>query len=88
MLVQLICVDRRYQRMNCFNMRELQSILKKRFFTDLITTNDNRELLHSTVIGLRYKENSTNLIDPSTFLFNTKGTTTSSKSRFTSLNYT
>jgi len=85
MLAQLICVDRRYQRMNCFNMRELQSILKKRFFTDLITTNDHRDLLHSTMIGLRYKENSTNLVDSSMFLFNTKGTTTTSKSRFTNL---
>ena len=32
MLCQLICADRRYQRMNCFNIRELQGILKRRFF--------------------------------------------------------
>ena len=33
MLMQLVCVDRRYQRMNCFNIRELQGILKRRFFS-------------------------------------------------------
>jgi hypothetical protein len=32
MLCQLVCVDRRYQRMNAFNIRELQGILKRRFF--------------------------------------------------------
>jgi hypothetical protein len=32
MLCQLVCVDRKYQRMNCFNIRELQGILKRKFF--------------------------------------------------------
>ena len=31
MLMQLVCVDRRYQRMNCFNVRELQGNLKRKF---------------------------------------------------------
>lgn len=35
MLAQLVCVDRRFQRMNCFNMRELQAILKQRFFAEI-----------------------------------------------------
>lgn len=35
MLAQLVCVDRRYQRMNSFNARELQALLKQRFFTDI-----------------------------------------------------
>lgn len=35
MLAQMICVDRRYQRMNCFNVREIQALLKQRFFTNL-----------------------------------------------------
>jgi hypothetical protein len=42
MLCQLVCVDRRYQRMNCFNIREIQSILKRRFYTDLINTQDRK----------------------------------------------
>ena len=35
MLAQLVCVDRRYQRMNTFNARELQALLKQRFFNDI-----------------------------------------------------
>ena len=31
MLCQLVCVDRRYQRMNCFNIREVESLLKRKF---------------------------------------------------------
>lgn len=34
-LCQLVCIDRRYQRMNCFNIRELQSLLRNRFFEEL-----------------------------------------------------
>jgi len=37
MLCQLVCVDRRYQRMNCFNIRELQGNLKRKFFGRLNT---------------------------------------------------
>ena len=31
-LCQLVCIDRRYQRMNCFNIKELQSLLRNKFF--------------------------------------------------------
>lgn len=62
MLCQLVCTDRRYQRMNCFNIRELQSILKRKFFTDLFNSHDHRELLGKSMIGLRYTlNNSANL---------------------------
>lgn len=55
MLCQLVCIDRRYQRMNCFNIRELQGILKRRFFTDLVNTSDFRDLLDESIVGLRFK---------------------------------
>jgi hypothetical protein len=58
MLMQLVCTDRRYARMNCFNIREIQGILKRKFFTDLVNSNDHRNLLEQTMIGLRYKTNS------------------------------
>jgi hypothetical protein len=45
--------------MNCFNIRELQSILKRKFFTDLVNTHDHRDLLEQSMIGLRYKNNNT-----------------------------
>ena len=38
-LCQLVCVDRRYQRMNCFNIRELQGLLRNRFFDEVMPQN-------------------------------------------------
>ena len=57
MLCQLVCVDRRYQRMNAFSIRELQGILKRRFFNDLVNQNDVHEFLQQTLISLRFKNN-------------------------------
>ena len=44
MLCQLVCLDRRYQRMNCFNIREVQALLKSRFYSDLINSHDHQPL--------------------------------------------
>ena len=81
MLCQLVCVDRRYQRMNCFNIRELQGILKRKFFTDLVNSNDHRTLLDKSVIGLRFKNNNQLNINHDMSLFYNFGTTTSSKAK-------
>jgi hypothetical protein len=62
MLCQLVCVDRRYQRMNCFNIREIQGILKRKFFTDLVNTSDNHTAMDSTMIGMRHKSNMSNIL--------------------------
>jgi hypothetical protein len=62
MLCQLVCVDRRYQRMNCFNIRELQGILKRKFFTDLVNTSDSHKAVESTLIGMRHKNNMSNIL--------------------------
>jgi hypothetical protein len=89
MLCQLVCVDRRYQRMNCFNIRELQGILKRKFFTDLVNTSDFRNLTNQTLIGSRFKQNlNINNVSDMFILYN-YGTTISSKSKlsnFTNLN--
>ena len=69
MLCQLVCVDRRYQRMNCFNIREVQSLLKRRFFADLLNAHDSHTLLDSTAIGLRFKLNNGSLISSNFSLF-------------------
>jgi hypothetical protein len=55
--------------MNCFNIRELQGILKRRFFTDLINSHDHKELLNSTMIGLKYKTGGSANINLDTTLF-------------------
>lgn len=81
MLMQLVCVDRRYQRMNCFNIRELQGILKRRFFTDMVNSSDHRELASSSMIGARFKGNNNFNLDPDILSFHKVGTTLSPKSR-------
>ena len=85
MLCQLVCVDRRYQRMNCFNIRELQGILKRRFFTDLVNTSDHRQILESSMIGLRFKTNNELSLDSDTLSFHNYGTTNSNKQRSSEL---
>lgn len=86
MLCQLVCVDRRYQRMNCFNIRELQGILKRKFFTDLVNSNDHRDLFDKSIIGLRFKNNNQLNINHDMSLFYNFGTTTSSKTKSTLFN--
>jgi len=81
MLMQLVCVDRRYQRMNCFNIRELQGILKRRFFTDMVNSSDHRDLTSSSMIGARFKGNNNFNLDPDVLSFYRVGTTLSPKSR-------
>jgi len=81
MLCQLVCVDRRYQRMNCFNIRELQGILKRKFFPDLINNSDHHLLMESSMIGLRFKTNSNEVIRPEQSLFYNFGISNLSKQK-------
>jgi hypothetical protein len=83
MLCQLVCVDRRYQRMNCFNIRELQGILKRKFFTDLVNTTDSHKATESTLINMRYKNNMSNiLLYDQSLLYNFDLSTTSKYKNF------
>jgi hypothetical protein len=81
MLCQLICTDRRYQRMNCFNIRELQSILKRKFFTDLFNSHDHRELLGKSMIGLRYTLNNALNLNHDTLSFYQFGISTEAQTK-------
>jgi hypothetical protein len=57
--------------MNCFNIRELQGILKRRFFVDLVNSHDYKNILSSTMLGVKYKLNSqTNLSLDSVLFYN------------------
>jgi len=85
MLVQLVCLDRRYQRMNCFNIREIQALLKARFFADLVSANDHHQFLNKTAIGLRYNTNTIDSINPNMLLFYRYGLNTTSNSRYYNL---
>jgi len=55
--------------MNCFNIREVQALLKGRFFNDLVNSNDHHDFLNKTIIGLRFKTNDLNSINPNMLLF-------------------
>jgi hypothetical protein len=55
--------------MNCFNIREIQSILKRKFFTDLINTHEHHTLLDKTAMGLRFKTNNINTTNSNIFIF-------------------
>jgi len=81
MLCQLVCVDRRYQRMNCFNIRELQGNLKRKFFSDLVNSNDHREVLSNSMIGLRFKSDNSLNLNQDILSFYTFGTNNVQKSR-------
>lgn len=76
MLAQLVCLDRRYQRMNCFNMRELQALLKEKYYPDLVTSFDYRSSI-LTAIDLRHKTNDLSSIDPKSLIFLNNNLTTS-----------
>jgi hypothetical protein len=84
MLCQLVCTDRRYQRMNCFNIREVQALLKRKFFNDLINTHDYHFLLDNTIMGLRYKTNELLNSNHSNFIFYNYGISLNHKTRSTS----
>jgi heme/copper-type cytochrome/quinol oxidase subunit 1 len=69
MLCQLVCLDRRYQRMNCFNVREIQSILKGRFYPKSMNTFDHRDFFDSIILGVRFKANGSDAMTPDMALF-------------------
>lgn len=56
-LCQLVCVDRRYQRMNCFNIKELQSLLRNRFYPEILPSNLLTASRDSKLGQLRYMTN-------------------------------
>jgi hypothetical protein len=65
MLCQMVCIDRRYQRMNCFNIREIQTLLRSKYQPDSLTVNEQRQFLSEMVIGMRFKLGGLESIDPS-----------------------
>jgi heme/copper-type cytochrome/quinol oxidase subunit 1 len=69
MLVQLVCLDRRYQRMNCYNIREIQTILKSKYSPNVSESADVRFNLNDTAIGLRYSLGGPDFLDPAIFTY-------------------
>ncbi len=59
--------------MNCFNVRELQSLVRKRFFMETINPNIFNNDLNKTLVGLKYKTNSLALNKSNSYLNNKFG---------------
>lgn len=78
MLVQLVCLDRRYQRMNCYNIREIQTILKSKYTPNTSDTADVRFSLNDTTIGLRYQLNNLDFLSNSVLTLYKNNLTTNS----------
>jgi len=76
MLSQLVCLDRRYQRMNCYNIREIQTILRNRHFVDLVNTVDHRDFLNTVMVSLRFKTDNEDITTADMLLFFQLGTLT------------
>lgn len=84
MLAQLICMDRRYQRMNCFNIREIQTLLRARFYADLMGENSANLFLPQTALGLRFKLNEPSFINLNYLILNRYGILNNLTGRFQS----
>lgn len=63
MLCQIVCIDRRYQRMNCFNIREIQTLLKFKYHPDSLNAFEYHHFLNTTILGLRFKLSGLNTLD-------------------------
>lgn len=85
MLCQLVCTDRRYARMNCFNIRELQGILKRRFFADMVNSHDHRDILGSSMISTKFKLNTSENVNLDATLFYNWGVLRGSSAKFNTL---
>jgi hypothetical protein len=71
--------------MNCFNIRELQSVLKSKFFVDVMSSFEHRDLLSDTMLLVRYKSNQENHIDLDVFNFYNYGLMTSNVNKIENL---
>ena len=55
--------------MNCFNIREIQGILKRKFFTDLVNISENHLSLDNSMVSMRYKNHNHNILHSDQTLF-------------------
>jgi hypothetical protein len=81
MLCQLVCLDRRYQRMNCFNIREIQTLLKTRFYADLLNESHQHIFLNRTTPSLRFKTQDLNFLNSCQVILQKYGILTTPSSR-------
>ena len=54
MLCQMVCIDRRYQRMNCFNVREIQTLVRSRYHPAKVEAKVTNEVIEELLL-LRHR---------------------------------
>jgi hypothetical protein len=81
MLCHLVCTDKKYSRLNYFNIKQYQGLIRHRHFAELVNSNDHHEILNPTMTSVRFKLNSYNVTDQNITLFYKYGITTTSKSK-------
>jgi hypothetical protein len=55
MLSQMVCIDRRYQRMNCFNVREIQTLVRARYHPSKVESKVTNEFVAELLLLLRHR---------------------------------
>ena len=55
MLCQMVCIDRRYQRMNCFNVREIQTLVRSRYHPAKVEAKVTNEVIEELLLLLRHR---------------------------------
>lgn len=55
MLCQMVCIDRRYQRMNCFNIREIQTLVRSRYNSAKSEPKSIHHYSDDLLLATRYK---------------------------------
>jgi hypothetical protein len=68
--------------MNCFNIREIQTLLRARFYADLMGENSANIFLSQTALGLRFKLNEPSFINLNYLILNRYGILNNLTGRF------
>jgi hypothetical protein len=67
--------------MNCFNIREIQTLLKTRFYADLLNESHQHIFLNRTTPGLRFKTQDLNFLNSCQVILQKYGILTTPSSR-------
>lgn len=73
MLSQMVCIDRRYQRMNCFNVREIQTLVRARYHPGKVEAKVTNEFIAELLLLLRHRFGDIDCIETTKALYSQFG---------------
>jgi len=79
MLCHLVCTDKKYSKLNYFNIKQYQGLIRHRHFAELINGNEHHTILNPTMTAVRFKLNGHNATEQNIMLFYRYGITNLSK---------